>query len=124
MPVSLTVPQTVSGREYVHALISGEVSLAEAHQLMDGLRSGQRYHLHPLMAVVAAGTSFSVEARKVFGEQDPDRNAKNIPTAVVVHSAALRVMMLFIFRVAGAKQRARVFANETEALAWFQEALG
>jgi hypothetical protein len=124
MPISTDFPRTPSGREYVRALASGDISDRDAHQLMDSLRVGQPHHEHALMAVLTAGTSVSSEARKVLAEQDPHRNAKNLPIAVVVHSAPLRVMMSFIFRVAGAHQRARIFGDEAEAERWFLEALG
>lgn len=118
MPIVAEVKKSPGGAPYVRAESHGPVSLADAHQLMDPLRPGGAHHAYGLMAVVTAGSEFSPEARKVFGMSDPERNAKNVPTAMVVASAPLRVMMGFVFRMAGAMSRTRVFASEAEANAW------
>lgn len=123
MPISITFPSSPNGREYVRAVSEGLVSPGDAHQLMDLLVSGQPHHEHGLVCIIGSGTSFSADARKVFSFNDPSRNERGIPTAVVVPSVPMRVMMSFIFRMAGAEKRARLFPTETEAVTWVESAL-
>jgi hypothetical protein len=118
MPIVSEVVKTPRGVRYFRAESSGPVSGGDAHSMMDPLRVGAEHHDLALLAVVADGSDFTPEARKVFGANDPERNAKNIPTALVVRSAPLRVMMGFVFRMAGASDRSRVFANEVDAKEW------
>lgn len=118
MPIVSAVKKSPGGAPYVRAESHGQVSLADAHALMDPLRPGGEHHEFGLMAVVAAGSEFTPEARKVFGMSDPERNAKNVPTAMVVASAPMHVMMGFVFKMAGATDRTRVFATEAEANTW------
>ena len=87
MPIVSAVKKSPGGAPYVRAESHGQISLADAHGLMDPLRPGGAHHAYGLLAVVAAGSEFSPEARKVFGTSDPERNAKNVPTALVVSSA-------------------------------------
>lgn len=118
MPIVSEVVKSPKGVKYFRAESSGPVSGDDAHSLMDPLRAGAEHHELALLAVVADGSDFTPEARKVLGSNDPARNAKNIPTALVVRSAPLRVMMGFVFKMAGASERSRVFANEADARAW------
>ncbi len=118
MPIVSEVVKSPKGVRYFRAQSSGPVSGADVHSLMDPLRAGAEHHELALLAVVTDGSDFAPEARKVFGSNDPERNAKNIPTALVVRSAPLRVMMGFVFKMAGASERSRVFANEADAQAW------
>lgn len=123
MGINISFPKTPSGHEYVHAVSQGEVSPADAHQLMDLLAPGKPHHDHGLIAVVSNGTTLGAEARKVFSFNDASRNERGIPTAVVVPSAPMRVMMGFIFKMAGAQTRARLFATEGEAVTFVESSL-
>ena len=119
MPIDTVIRKTPGGAAFVYAVSRGEVTAADAHALMDPLWPGGAHHDKALFAVVAAGSDFSKDARSVLSGKDGERNAKGLPIALVVSSAPMRVMMSFIFKIAGASGRSRAFATEAEAQAWF-----
>ena len=118
MPISYVIEKTPGGVEFVRAQSSGTVSAADAHSLMDPLWTGGAHHDKALLAVVMPGSDFSKEARSVLSGKDLERNAKGLPIALVVENAPMRVMMSFVFKMAGASSRSRAFATEAEAKAW------
>lgn len=118
MPISVAIEKTPGGVEFVRAESAGVVTAADAHGLMDPLWTGGAHHDKALLAVVTPGSEFSKEARSVLAGKDPERNAKELPIALVVENAPMRVMMSFVFKMAGASSRSRAFATEAEAKSW------
>lgn len=118
MPISYDIEKTPGGVEFVCAHSSGVVTADDAHRLMDPLWTGGAHHDKALLAVVTPGSDFSKEARSVLSGKDVERNAKELPIALVVENAPMRVMMSFIFKMAGASSRSRAFATEAEARSW------
>lgn len=119
MPIVSEVAKSPKGVPFMHARSHGAVGVEDARALMTPLRTGGAHQGMGLLAVVGPGTEISSEARKVFAVVDPERNEKGAPTALVVPSAPVRVMMGFIFKMAGASERSRVFASEADAKSWF-----
>lgn len=123
MPVELSYPRTPGGHVFIRAEAREAVAGDEARALISLIAPGGEHHEKALLAVVHTTASFSPEARKALSRSDPERNAKGVPAAIVMHSAALRVTLSFILKIAGAGGRSKLFATEAEAAAWLARVL-
>jgi hypothetical protein len=124
MPLDYSFSRTPKGRAVARSFASGEVSADDARASMAALAAGGPYHGMANMSVVDPSASYSPESRKLFA------SITNLggPFAVVVSSAAMRVMLNFVIKAATLKAAAfggpvaayavQFFKSEAEALAW------
>lgn len=118
----LEVEKSPAGRSYLHIDTSGPVSAEDVDQFAALIAPGQTYGGLPILAVINPNADFSPAARKRFGAMGAAaRGSDRIPTAVVVVSTPLRVLLSFVMKVAGASESSRFFAAEAEARTWIVE---
>jgi len=119
MPLAFQELVTPRGRTYVRVAISGDFDLAEAEEFVDRFSSTGPYYLKPSVSVVPRGTEYTPAARKhllKMGEAGP--------TATVTTSPLVRAAVNLMLRLSGKTGKLRMFASETEAVAWLDEQLG
>jgi hypothetical protein len=119
MALTYTFHKSPKDRTYIRTVSSGTVTAEDSAALMAVLAPGQPNAGVPMLSIVEAGAEFTPEARKTFtavggGSGEGKRNM----VAVVVTSAALRVLISFVLRIAGAADSTKFFATEDEAKKW------
>jgi hypothetical protein len=124
MPYALTPKRTPQGRDYVEALASGTIDVADANFFNDNFRTGGQYAGRSVLAIMTDDSKYTVEGRKalISGKSD-------VPVmAVVVTSAPLRVMLNFMLKASvaaasitgneGPPMNVRSFNKGGDALDW------
>mgnify|MGYP000949823967 CR=1 FL=1 len=122
MPIKLTHHETPKGHRYARTHSSGVVTGEEAEAVMAQLVPGQPGHAVGVLSVVDPGTEMRPEARRAFTSSN-GLAAEQLPVAIVVTSAPLRVTLSFVMRVVGTALKTRFFATEAEALVWLETTL-
>ncbi len=123
MPLVATQSKTPAGRLCLTMRSSGEVSAADAEALMKTMAPGSQNASLPILAVVEDGAKFSPEARQIFTRMNGEPGQKQLPVAIVVNNAPLRVMLGFVIRLTSAANSTRFFGKQEEAFAWLDEKL-
>jgi hypothetical protein len=108
-----------AGKRIAVSYASGTITAEDAKVYQSQVAPGAPLHGLPLLGVMEPGTSFSSEARQIFSNLG---SANITPTALVVGSAATRVMLNFIIKASAMKTgqngSLKVFSDEREAAAW------
>jgi hypothetical protein len=122
--MSFEVKTTPQGRNYVRSVSEGSIELADAQAFSAHFRPGGDYAGKAMLSIMIDGASYTVESRKALVNSGTDMPA----LAVVVTSAALRVMLNFMVKAAQVAGQPvpnlRTFSSEPEALSWLDAQLG
>jgi hypothetical protein len=70
------------------------------------------------LSIIEPGTDYTPEARKTFTAMGGGDPSKAMPVAIVVTNAAMRVLISFVIRIAGAAGNTKFFPSEDEAKKW------
>lgn len=120
MPIHVSEVRTPKGAlvfrtEFVH-----EVTLAEATKYIRGYGAASPHAAEPFL-IVGNVTGLATDVKKVL---QPTNINLQAPVAVVLNSAIARMLASLMLRAGGASgDLSDFFKNETEALAWIDEAL-
>ena len=112
MPIVIEKLMTRKGTGYVRAHGSGEVSQGDAAKLIGLISARGPFAGVPLLGVVDAGSSLTLEAREAFTHGVTSQTT----VALVVRSAPMRVQLRFDRHQSSARDRIRFFSTEAEAL--------
>ncbi|PZR08679.1 MAG: hypothetical protein DI536_24585 [Archangium gephyra] len=118
MSMTWTLEKPPGGRNYLRTVSSGTVTAEDVKTFAAAIQPGQPFFNTAILSVMEPGTDFTPQARKMFGEMGGAAGATRPPTAVVVASAPMRVLISFVLKVSGAAEATRFFANEPEAQRW------
>lgn len=122
MPLTFTVEKSPRGRTFVRTVSSGAVTADDAKHFIAAIGQQQPLSGAPILAIVESGADLAPEARKAFTSMGGDPE-QQVPVAVVVTSAPLRVLLTFVIRMSGAALGTKFFGNEVEAKRWLVDTL-
>jgi hypothetical protein len=123
MPLVYSLATSPRGRQVAVSVASGEVTLADAEHSAHELGPQGRFHRMPSVALVDSSATFSPESRKRFAAMEDVTS----PVAIVVSSAATRVLLNFIIKASALKAAAlggptpvpvQFFNSQPDAMAW------
>ena len=123
MPMDVAKAKTPKGKQYLKIHSHGDVTAADAEALNKSMEPGAPNADLAICATVDSAAKFSPEARQAFTRSGNQPGQTQMPVAVVVTSAPLRVMLTFIIKMSGSASSTRFFANEGDALAFIDEKL-
>ncbi len=118
MTLSIHEVVTPAGHKAVRILASGEFTAEDATEYGRVLGPNGPFHHLPLLGVLDKDSRLTPEARRLLS-QVPERP---LAQAMVVQTAAQRVIMTFLVKIAGYKNT-RAFSAETDALRWIDETI-
>ncbi len=118
--MSITVNEilTPAGHKAVRIIGRGDFSAEDASEYSRLLSPGGSFHHLPLVGILEKDARPTAEARKILS-QVPERA---VPQAMVVQTAAQRVIVSFLVKVSGYRNT-RAFGSEKDALAWIDESI-
>lgn len=118
MPLTFNVQKSPKDHPYLRTVSSGTVSAEDSNGLLAVVGPGQPHANMPILSIIEPGTDYTAEARKTFTAIGTNDGMKPLPVAVVVNNAALRVLISFVLRIAGAAGYTKFFSTEDEAKTW------
>ena len=118
MPIAFEERVTPRGRGYVRVPVAGMFDAAEAEAYVQHFKKGGPHFMKPTISVVARGTEYTTEARKLLVQV-----TEAGPTATVTSSPLVRAAINLMLRLASKSNNLRIFGTEPEALAWLDDQL-
>jgi hypothetical protein len=117
MAMRFSEQRTASGLRYLRIDVSGQVDLEQAKQFEAYVKRPE-WRNGAFLSVVAKGTDYAPEARKLFPSLRADVGA----LATVVTSPILRAAINMMERLAHVQGDSplRMFNDEAEAIAWLE----
>lgn len=128
MTMELSTTRTPRGRTVGLLNASGTVTVEDTAKVRRATEPGGEFHGLALLSIVADKTEYPVEARKSFAEMGAGGDGSGAPpTAVVIGSAALRVIVNFIVKASNVTRkgpnRVKFFAEVGPAMEWLDAQL-